>query len=203
MAVERTALAQGRNLEREIRTAHARTFDGINLHDAGADLDRTRFHTFDFGLMAPRRAFAGHETAPAPGERQQHTCTNEVKTYATLHARKNASSFFNEASTLAAGDSVKDKKSLPNRARCLELRYSRHAGSGNGRQGQVYFSSHYQRTHCLCGERGRDFHQYRFSRRLRAALAQGLHDRLARSSRAGVFRNSTRAPRNGIDRTAN
>jgi hypothetical protein len=38
-----------------------------------------------------------------------------------------------------------------------------------------------------------DFHQYRFSRRLRAALAQGLHDRLAGGSRAGVFRNSTRA----------
>jgi hypothetical protein len=70
--------------------------------------------------MAPGRAFAGHETAPATGERQQHAGTDEVESRATFHAGKNASSFFNEASTFAVGDSVKDKKSLPKRARYLE-----------------------------------------------------------------------------------
>jgi hypothetical protein len=50
--------------------------------------------------MAPGRALAGHETAPATGERQQHACADETEPNATLHARKNASSFFNEASML-------------------------------------------------------------------------------------------------------
>jgi hypothetical protein len=63
--------------------------------------------------MSPGRALTGKDAATAPGERQQHACPNEVVRNATLHARKNASSFFNGVSTLAGGDFVKDKDSLP------------------------------------------------------------------------------------------
>ena len=92
------------------------TFDRLDLNDACADLDRPRFQTLNLGLVSPRRPFAREKTAPTTGERQQHACTDEIKSDATLHARKNASSFFNGASTLAAGDFVKDKKSLPNQS---------------------------------------------------------------------------------------
>jgi hypothetical protein len=63
--------------------------------------------------MPPRSAFAGKNATPTAGERQQHACTDEIVRNATLHARENASSFFNGVSTLAVGDSVKDKDSLP------------------------------------------------------------------------------------------
>jgi hypothetical protein len=63
--------------------------------------------------MPPGRALAREDAAPATSERQQHACTNEVGRNATLHARKNASSFFNGVSTLAGDDFVKDKDSLP------------------------------------------------------------------------------------------
>ena len=116
----RRALAQGRDLERKIGTAHARAFDRLDLNDPGADLDGTRFQTFNLGLVPPGRPFAGHEAAPAAGERQQQTCADEIETHATFHTRKNASSFFNEASTPVAGDFVKDKKSLPKCAPYLE-----------------------------------------------------------------------------------
>jgi Protein of unknown function (DUF2798) len=63
--------------------------------------------------MPPGRALAREDAAPATSERQQHACTNEVGRNATLHARKNASSFFNGVSTLPGGNFVKDKDSLP------------------------------------------------------------------------------------------
>jgi hypothetical protein len=63
--------------------------------------------------MSPRRALARHKAAPATCERQQNASTGEIQTHATLHAPENASSFFNEASTIANADSVKDKDSLP------------------------------------------------------------------------------------------
>jgi hypothetical protein len=63
--------------------------------------------------MPPGRALAREDAAPATSERQQHACTNEVGRNATLHARKNASSFFNGVSTLAGDNFVKDKDSLP------------------------------------------------------------------------------------------
>ena len=69
--------------------------------------------------MPPRRALAEHKSAPATCERQQHASTGDIKTHATLHASENASSFFNEASTLAGADSVKDKDSLPKSALAL------------------------------------------------------------------------------------
>jgi hypothetical protein len=62
--------------------------------------------------MPPGRALAREDAAPATSERQQHACTDEVERNATLHARKNASSFFNGVSTLAGDDFVKDKDSL-------------------------------------------------------------------------------------------
>src|SRR5215475_9832753 len=70
--------------------------------------------------MPPGRTLAGHEAAPATGERQQHAGADEIKSRATFHTRENASSSFNEASTLAACDSVKDKKSLPTDPDSLE-----------------------------------------------------------------------------------
>src|SRR5215831_10623653 len=76
------------------------------------------------------------------------------------------------------------------------------AGVSDGRQGQVHISNHDQRTHRLCGERRRDFHEYRLSCRLRAALAQGLYHGLAGRCRTGLFRNSTRSPRDRNDRQA-
>jgi hypothetical protein len=69
-------------------------------------------------LVSPGRPFARH--AAAAGKRQQQTCADDIKPHATLHIRKNASSFFNEASTPVAGDFVKDKKSLPQCAPYLE-----------------------------------------------------------------------------------
>jgi hypothetical protein len=63
--------------------------------------------------MPPGRAFTAEDAAPAASDRQQHACTDEIIRNATLHARKNASSFFNGVSTLAGGDFVKDKDSLP------------------------------------------------------------------------------------------
>ena len=69
--------------------------------------------------MSPGRALAGHKAAPATCERQQHAGTGEIQTHATLHGPENASSFFNEASTVRRVDSVKDKDSLPNSAAAL------------------------------------------------------------------------------------
>ena len=55
---------------------------------------------------------AGHRdrrSVRTAGERQQHHRSNTIETDATLHARKNASSFFNVESTLALWEFVKDK----------------------------------------------------------------------------------------------
>src|SRR5262249_46272836 len=80
----------------------------VHAHDAGAELDHARFQTCDFGLVAPGLALAHHECiAPATGESHQHACADEIETHATLHARKNASSFFNEASTVRCGHSLR------------------------------------------------------------------------------------------------
>jgi hypothetical protein len=64
--------------------------------------------------VPPGRTLAElQETAPAAGESQQHQSTGERKGNATPHARKNAGSFFNDASTLTGRETVKDKESLP------------------------------------------------------------------------------------------
>ena len=44
----------------------------------------------------------------AAGECQQHERAGKIEASVTLHARENASSFFNEASTLTLWDLVKD-----------------------------------------------------------------------------------------------
>ena len=107
-------LAKQRHLERKIDAAHAWAFDRLYLLDAEPDLDRARFETGDLGVMPPRRTFAEvQETAPAAGECQQQRRAGKIETGSTLHARKNASSFFNDASILTAPESVKDKDSLP------------------------------------------------------------------------------------------
>jgi hypothetical protein len=49
----------------------------------------------------------------AAGERQQHHRAGKIETNATLHARENANSFFNVASTLTLWEFVKEKDSLP------------------------------------------------------------------------------------------
>ena len=56
-----------------------------------------------------------NKAAPAAGERQQHHAAGQIESPSTLHARENASSFFNEASTLPRREFVKDKEAL---ARC-------------------------------------------------------------------------------------
>jgi hypothetical protein len=63
--------------------------------------------------VPPSRALALQEAAPAAGERQQHDRAGEIATDPTLHTRKNAGSFFNEASMLTVWEFVKDKESLP------------------------------------------------------------------------------------------
>jgi hypothetical protein len=109
----RVAVTQGRDLERKVSAAHAGAFDRVHAHNIGANFDGARFHAGYFGIVAPWRALAGHKAARAAGKRQQHACARETEGHAAFHARKNASSSFNEASTLHAGDFVKDKKSLP------------------------------------------------------------------------------------------
>src|SRR5262249_16440843 len=112
----RTALAQNRNLEREVGAAHAGPLDRLHARDACAKFDNARLQACDFGFVSPDRPFAHHESvAAATSESYQQARTDEIETCATLNARKNASSFFNEASTVRAGEFVKDKDSLPGR----------------------------------------------------------------------------------------
>ena len=131
MAVD-DGLAEHRHLERKIGAAHARAFDRLDLHHAGAELDLARFQAIDLGLVPPGGALAGiPEAAAAAGQRQQQQQTRqaEIKTHATRHARKNAGLFFNEASTLTPCEFVKDKKSLPVLRRRATAFYSKNTES--------------------------------------------------------------------------
>src|SRR5262249_14442854 len=65
----------------------------------------------------------------------------------------------------------------------------------DGRQGPFHLSGHHQRAHCLCGSRRVDLLEYLLARGFRPALAQGICNRLARSSRACFYRDSLCAPR--------
>jgi hypothetical protein len=102
------ALAQRRHLERKIGPAHAGPFDRLDLHDAGADLDRARLQALDLGRMPPGFALAHlQQAAPTTGKRQQHAGARYVQNHTTLHAYENAGSLFNEASTLSRRNSLR------------------------------------------------------------------------------------------------
>jgi hypothetical protein len=95
--------------------------------------------------VPPGRALAVHEkTAPAAGKRQQNHASGNGETPSTRHARKNASSFFNEASTLRSHEFVKDKDSLPPDARggrtLLSRTRSRHPGEALARLHMQFFA---------------------------------------------------------------
>jgi hypothetical protein len=67
--------------------------------------------------VPPRSAFSLEEAAAAAGQGQQHERAGEGKTRTPVHAHENASSFFNETSTIPAHKSVKDKKPLTRETR--------------------------------------------------------------------------------------
>ena len=107
---ERPALAQGRDAQRIIGAARARTADGGDAHARRRFLDRAGIQARDLGVVPPWLALGQHVMTAAgkSDQRDEDGGADEIPTNSTRHAAENASNSVKDCSMMLRRPGAKE-----------------------------------------------------------------------------------------------